>query len=624
MKKNINRLFVAGCLLLIGSCKKSFLDKAPGVDVTESTVFASKVNLDLFLNTLYKNGVHSNFRYRDQQNFNTTVNVGGATVINNTDCIHPSASYTDEGDASEADFVSSNVWNKGGVVSSNFVNNEDYRYYIRWIALRQVALILKRIDEVPDADAAYKNQVKAEVKVIRAMNYLEMIKRYGGVPIVDSMFAAGVQIDAPRRSFEDCVNFIVKDCNDAINNNDLPAAQSVVLKGRINKATAYAVKAKTLLYAASPQFNTATPFLSMDNAANNKLICYGNYDVSRWQKAADATKEALDYLAGNGYTLIDVPAARNPPQSSTGYIGNYRNSWEQYNNAEIIFGYQGNNVNNTGNAPLTFINPTCYGSFWSGISVPLNFIRKYEDTLGNMVTWGASGGTNLLDKYGQLDPRFKQTIDYTGSYYNASYPISEIYIGGKHYGNCKGGNWMHKYIPYNLSGNVFLNDVLFRVNELYLNYAEVLNELSGPGAYSAPTLTTPAQVAAYFANATAYPTVPTSAYDIVNKIRLRSGMRPLPPNLSQSEFRLRLRNERSVELVMDDQRLWDVRRWGIAQDEGVMQGKFDGLQINKVGSLYSWQVYTFETRVFNTNMYLHPFPQTEVLKGNLIQNPGWQ
>lgn len=616
-------MLAAGCLLMMASCKKSFLDKAPGVDITENTVFTSKVNLDVFLNTLYKNGVHSNFRYRDQQNFNTTVNVGGATVINNTDCIHPSASYTEEGDASEADFVSSNVWNKGGVLASNIVNNEDYRYYIRWIALRQVALILKRIEEVPDADAAYKAQVRGEVKVIRAMNYLEMVKRYGGVPIVDSMFEAGVQIDAPRRSFEDCINFIVKDCNEAIADNDLPAAQSAVLKGRVNKATAYAVKAKALLYAASRQFNTATPYLNMANAANNKLICYGNYDINRWKLAADATKEALEYVLNNGYALIDVAAGRKPATGTTGAIGNYRNAWEQYNNAEIIFGYQGNNVNNTGNAPITFINPTCYGSFWSGITVPLNFVRKYEDTLGNVVTWGAAGGTNLLDKYGQLDWRFKQTINFTASYYNAANPISEIYIGGKHYGNCKGGNWMHKYIPFNLSGNVFLNDVLFRVNELYMNYAEALNELNGPGASSAPLLTTPALIANYF-NTYNYAAVPTSAYDLVNKIRLRSGMLPLPAGLSQEQFGLRLRNERAIELVMDDQRLWDVRRWGIAQDEGVMQGKFDGLQINKVGTLYSWQVYTFETRVFNTNMYLHPFPQTEVLKGNLVQNPGWQ
>lgn len=599
MKKYSSLFLALICFLGISSCKKNFLDKAPGVDVTENTVFSSKVNLDLFINTTYKYAMHSLFRYQDQNIYSTTV------PVLQTDVVHPTSSITDEGDASEAGFITTNEWNAGTIQSGDIVRTEDYRYYIRWIALRQIKLILNRIDEVPDADAAYKNQVKGEMKVLRAMNYMEMIKRYGGVPIVDTVFEAGVPVNVPRSSLQDCINFVLKDCDDAIANTDLPAAFSAVLKGRANKATAHAIKSKVLLFAASPQFNTANPWLSMDNPANNKLICLGNVDASRWQKAADAAKAAIDYVEGNGYALIDVPANRNPALPASGAIpiaGNYRNSWEQYNNSEIILSYQGFGTTNTGNQPLKFINPVCYGSFWSGVTLPLNFLRKYEKLDGTPMTWDAAGGTDLLGKYAQLDPRFRQSINFTASYYNAANPISLIFNGGKDYANCKGGTWVHKYIPFNTAGNFVMPDVIFRVNELYMNYAEASNETGTPAGY-------------------------TEAYVYINKIRLRSGMPALPAGLSQAALRDRIRNEIAIELFFDDHRMWDIRRWGIAEQEGVMQGKFEGLQINRTGTapnyLYSWLPYTFENRTFGKRMYLHPFPQAEFLKGNLVQNPGY-
>ncbi len=601
MKKIILIIPVILCLFIISACKKEFLDKAPGVDLTEDNVFLTKANLESFLATVYKYSMHSNFRYRDQGNI-------PFSQVNSTDCIHPSSSISDEGDASEAAFVNNNRWNEGLVLPSNIINVEDFRYFIRWIAMRQIALVINRVDEVPDADEAYKKQVVAEVKFLRALMYMEMLKRYGGVPIVDQMFEPGEAVNVPRSSFEDCVKFILKNLDEAIPN--LPPIYSASQTGRATSVAALALKSEVLLYAASPQYNTATPVLSMANPADNKLICYGNYDVNRWKLAADAAKEALDFALANGYGLIDEPNNRSPKEldnGTVGPLGNYRASWEIHNNKELILMFQGGQlaggITNIGNAPLTFINPACFGSFWSGISVPLNFIRKYEDTLGQVVTWDVKGGPDLIAKYRSLDPRFKQTMAYTNSYYTARDPIAQIYNGGKDYVNCKGGLWLRKYIPRNAtSGNFVMNDVLFRVNELYLNYAEALNEFS-----AAP---------------------PPEAYAAVNAIRSRSKMPNLPEGLSKEQFRERVRNEIAIELVADDHRFWDVKRWLIAENEGVMKGNFDGLRINRVGTApnytYSWEPYTFETRTFNRNMYLHPFPQSEVLKGNLIQNPGWQ
>ncbi|MFN3489097.1 MAG: RagB/SusD family nutrient uptake outer membrane protein, partial [Emticicia sp.] len=244
--KKIYLLFTL-CCLISSSCNKDFLDKAPGVDLTENNVFLNKASLENFMATVYKYSVHSNFRYRTQGDL-------PFSQVNATDCIHPSSSISDEGDASEANFVNNNRWNEGTVLPANIVNVEDFRYFIRWIALRQINLVLKRVNEVPDADDAYKKQVMGEVKFLRALNYMEMLKRYGGVPIIDKVFEAGVKADVPRSSFEDCVKFILKDIDEAVPN--LPVAYSASQTGRATSVAAAALKSEVLLYAASPQYNT--------------------------------------------------------------------------------------------------------------------------------------------------------------------------------------------------------------------------------------------------------------------------------------------------------------------------------------------------------------------------------
>lgn len=330
------------------ACQKNFLDKAPGVDLTEDNAFLNKANLETFITTIYRYGVHSNFRYRIQSEVVTSPAsyYTPFSGVNTTDCIHPSSSISDEGDASEASFVHSNRWNEGTVLPATIVNLEDFRYYIRWIALRQINLVLERINEVPDADEVYKKQVIAEVKSLRALNYLEMLKRYGGVPIVDKVFDPGEKVVVPRSSFSDCVTFILKDIDESVPN--LPAAYSASQTGRVTALVALAIKSEVLLYAASPQYNTATPVLSMASAADNALICYGNVDPNRWKLAADAAKAALDYALANGYGLVDEPANRNPKEldnGTVGPLGNYRVAWETTNNKELIFMYQGGSNN---------------------------------------------------------------------------------------------------------------------------------------------------------------------------------------------------------------------------------------------------------------------------------------
>lgn len=618
MKKIITICTIITVVIMMPSCKKSlndFLQKAPGVDVNEDAVFSSKVNVDAFVSTLYEYGMFSILPNRQ----NTAI-ISNPSTNAIPSPIGTLAAATDEG-KNESTFQFANVWNTATVTNQSIIGSEDYRYYARWKAIRMANILLERVDELTDpaADAAYKKQVKAQAKFMRALQNFEMLKRYGGIPLVTRRFttvdSAYEQAILPRSTFAECVNAILKDCDEAYPDLEIvyPSAQ----KGRVTKLSALALKSRTLLYAASPMFNTATPYLSMADPANNKFICYGNFDKNRWKLAADAAMEVLTFAAPSGISLIDVPANRKPLEASvtgTNFLnGNYRISWERQDNTEIILADKSNSAaGNNFSFPWQNIMPQDMGGFYGGTSVLLNFMKKYEDTLGRVVTWSDAGGNDLQAKYGSLDPRFKQSIGYNNSRWNASHPLIEAYAGGKHNRLNWGGQWMLKPAPEGIAtGSVVPSLPMFRLNEFFLNYAEAINEFSGPGSSSVAANAEP-------------PNIPTSAYDAVNRIRARSGMPKIPAGLTADQFRVRVRNERAIELAFEDHRFWDIRRWLIAEDEGVMKGAMFGIKITKLdATTFKYVPYLIENRSFNKNMYLHPFDLNEVLKGKLVQNPGW-
>ncbi|HEY4154427.1 MAG TPA: RagB/SusD family nutrient uptake outer membrane protein [Puia sp.] len=551
------------------------MDKAPGVDVTEDTIFSSQAQVETLITGIYNLGVHNGYPFLDE-NYRT-----------NMDGIE--AGCTDEGECTASWFWPNSTWNVGNINQQN--GGSDFRWTDRWNVIRKCNIVLERIDGVPNTPQSYKDQVTGEVKFLRALAYFEMLKFYGGVPIVDKRFQLSDDLKVGRNSVEDVVNFIVKNCDEAA--ALLPDVYPATLRGRATKGADLMLKSRTLLYAASPLFNTGTPYLSMSDAGNNKFVCYGNYDVTRWQAAADAAKAVLDWAPHGGIALI----------TDQGVDKNYKYMWERTDNNEIIFASQRNGLDGSafgGMAPpVPPINALC------GITVWLNFVQHYEKKDGTPQTWDMNGGNDLNEKYDELDPRFKQTLSYNGAFWNTTIPNMQTYTGGQQSNLCFGGVWLKKAIPdewNNTSSQVSVNWTVFRLAEAYLNYAEALNEAQGP--------------------------VP-EAYDAVNTIRERSGMPDLPTGLSQSDFRLRVQNERTVELAYEEHRFWDVRRWLIAENDGIMNGTMWGLTITPYpapvpdNTDFSYLPYAREVRVFSKREYLHPFPNGEMLKGYLVQNPGY-
>lgn len=578
--KNIVILLICSIIYLISaSCEErfgDFLAKAPGVDVTEDTIFSSQVSAESFIANTYYYGSHSIYPYEDQ--------------LSGMDGFEGAA--TDEGECIAAWFKT-NQWNVANMTPSN---NQDNRFTLRGRAIRYANIIIERINEVPDADQAYKDRVIGEMKFIRAWNNFESFKYYGGVPIVNKRFLIDDNMKTPRSTLEETVNAIVKDCDEAA--EILPDAYSANYRGRATKGAALALKSKVLLYAASPLFNTGTPFLNMSKTDNNNLICYGNFDNSRWQTAAEAAKAVIDWAPAGNIALV----------TNRGNDKNYKYVWTKHDNAEIILATKKNSAlayTSGGRCWKLTLPPSIYSGM-GGVTVSMNFIRLYEKTDGTPQTWDmVNGGTDLNLKYSQLDLRFKQSIAYNGSSWNSDYPNVQTFQGGAQANQCYGGTWIHKLIPDEItfaSPSYIPNGIIFRLAESYLNYAEALNEAQGPVQ---------------------------AAYDAVNIIRTRSGQPNLLAGLTKEQFRARVWNERAIELFNEEHRLWDLRRWLMAESTiyGGMNGTLFGIKITPVaGSTpqqYRYEPSIIESRTFLRRMYLNPFPLNEVYKGYLIQNPGY-
>ncbi|MRG45195.1 RagB/SusD family nutrient uptake outer membrane protein [Chitinophaga sp. SYP-B3965] len=569
--KKLHALYLLGLfsVLSFSSCEKKFLDKAPGVDVTENTIFSSQTELEMYIASIYRHGIHHGFPTEDRS-------------LTNAATYDMAAGATDEGEFA-AGWLISQRWNSSNITASDIVNLEDYRFFLRWTAIRMCNILIERAGDVPNVTDAYRNQVIGEAKFIRALNYIEMVKRYGGVPIVDKRFQLTDNFDLGRNTLQESFNFIVSDATDAA--EKLPPTYPSTMRGRATKGAALALKSRALLYAASPLSNTAQPYMSLGE--NDKFLCLGNNDKNRWKLAADAAKAVLDWAPGAGIHLI----------TDKGTTANYRYQWTTNDNAEVILAAKVYGPRNAWEIPWATIKPNVLlggRQGWAGLMATFNFVKKYEKVDGTPQTWPLAGGNDLFLKINELDPRFKQTIAYQNSQWNIEDPQLDCRT-------TQTGFWMHKTIPYELTNGAAQvpNWQLFRLAEAYLNYAEALNEFNdGPNA---------------------------DAYEAVNVIRRRSGMPELPANLSQEAFRERVHHERDIELAFEDHRFWDIRRWMVAEQNGVMQGDFWGLQLKAIpgSSEYNYVPYIYEQRTFLRKMYLHPFILSEVNKGHIVQNPGW-
>jgi len=570
--KNLKYLFCFLTLVVFVSCQK--LDRELETDINQQQIAGSFNNVQSLLN-----GVYSELR----EGF---LEIGGEAMMASTT---DEAEHTNE--SSSVQLFNQGAWNAS--------NNPADVWGTNFRAIRRANLFLETADPAKINLDAFKtdiptltlklaeiNRWRYEARFLRAFFYFELVKRYGGVPLITKTLTEQDIATTQRASLEQCVKFIVDECDSAA--TTLPLVYATGELGRATKGAALSLKSRVLLYAASDLFNTPS---WAGGYAKPELISLPVGDrMLRWKAAADAAKAVID-LAGTGYALAT----------------NYRSLFTTFNSPEIIF-TRSNAASNSfeiNNFPIGF------NLGRSGTTPTQDLVDAYEVKVNatTSIPFDWSNPVHAAAPYANRDPRLGLSVVTNGSSFSTVSGQTrsvEIWTGGRD-GKpipdaTKTGYYLRKYV--NESVNITNNNtavhswIYFRLAEIFLNYAEALNEYS-PGH---------ADIKIY-----------------VDRVRNRTGviMPPLPAGLSQSQARDRIRTERRIELAFEDHRAWDVRRWMIAP--AAFGTAIRGVKITQVSpGVFAYVPETVENRAFQPKMYLFPILQTELsVAPGLVQNPLW-
>lgn len=510
-----------------------------------------------------------------------------AQMFNDFDSIYGGAIKASATD--EADFANSlsdiHKFYNGGWSAANPFSTTWQRAYR---AIAEVHIYLEKIDKVDlsdyEYDSNYPNMVLQfglypyELRFLRAYYYFELARAYGDVPLVLKSLTNEEANNVTRTPVQDVFKFIVKECDEIaeylpISYRNEPGAEI----GRATRGAAMALKARTLLYAASPLFNK-------DN--NQEL----------WHEAAVACKDLLDRAGEWGITL----------SSYSTLWGHNANT-----NSELILGINRGESNTfeRNNYPVGVEN----GSSGNCPTQSLVDVYEYKD---NGETFGQRhpGDINVTKEnpYEGLDPRFAMTIVKNGDQWptNSAQKITiETYEGGFNgapkYNATTTGYYLRKYVDgncvttYNNPSTQRHTWIVFRLAEMYLDYAEAMYN--------------------YYGDADAKGDLGMSANEAINVLRNRSDIQ-MPEFTGSAGFMERYRRERMVELAFEDHRFWDVRRWKIGNSAFA---SVQGADLKLVNGDVMLSRKTI-ARGWDDKYYLFPIPQSEIQKNpKLTQNPGW-
>ena len=612
----------------------SFLEKAPGVDVTKDTIFAKGEYAREFLwkaygmkyfglPTIWDGGV------------GIRMNIGMFETL--SDCYHDHVDWTDV-----RRLYYPGVYNASSESGSGTKFN--YSRELVWECVRQCWIFINSIDAVPESEmkADEKDRLKAEAKCIIAERYFDLFRHFGGLPLVKEDYPAQASYDIPRATVEETVNFMTGLLDEAIACPSFPWALSSselnTWSGRYTKGAAMGLKAKILTFAASPLFNDNQPYYSGSSEAVEKHhVWYGGYKPELWTATLNACEAFFTQLSTNGgYELTKASSETHSayrsafakayfnPQNNTellisnrhrgwGY-GGAMNSWDAW--AYVFF--------ERGVAPYT---PTYefMELFPNADGSDFDFNKAVAE---NKVFFDLNQETNTPYDYPTRDPRLYETIRVNGQ--NVGGRAMQFWEGGRdnvndsrlETGQTATGMMLYKFYQQGSSSmaGVQRQWPYLRLAEMYLLYAEALIQ---NGRLD-------------------------DAIKQINVVRARVGLPGLKesnPGKNYNDKNVLLETllrERACELGFEDTRFFDLIRYKRAKDfEKVLHGihiyRADGKEgeweaaqgpyprqfTYKVFELSNPRRYWWDAG-FDPKWYLSAFPIAEVNKGyGLTQNPGW-
>src|SRR5437016_4254826 len=548
------RIAIAVCGLLGATSCQGVLDVTPKDQFPDQAVFADPNLAQAFLSDAYRGLGHGLYE------------IMLASMTDETHFIH---NYNTE------------VVLQSLITSSARGALDDGRYsHFNWgpsyARIRQTNIFLSHIDAA-GFDDALKRRMKAEAYFLRAYFYHNLMRMYGGVPLLTKVYGLNEDYKVARNSFKETVDFIVANADSAA--ALLPLSFSGTDVGRATKGAALALKARVLLYAASDLYNL--------NPTDCRFTGYPTPQdrVALWRAAKDAAKAVMDLGI---YGLF-----RPSPASPQAATQNYGDLFLQRMSEEVILSRFFLSTRDDGYNPGLHNGPNGFHT-WGGNTPLQNLVDYYRMADGSKFAW--SNPVEAAAPYTNRDPRFYASIAYDGAPWRTRPddvknldPVGTIQTfraltltGGsvmagldtrdspvENWNGAYSGYYLRKFIDPSINAQFTKEQVpwiFFRYGEVLLNYAEASIELN--------------EVA--------------DALAALNQIRRRAGMPDLAagPNL-RDEYR----NERRIEMAFEEQRFFDVRRWMVAPQ--VLSKPAGGINISLTGAnrldRSTWTNYRYQT-----------------------------
>jgi len=610
--RNISLLTVVSGALLT-SCKKDFLNTKPLNQASSATTWSDPNLSEAFVTELY-NGMNAGFL--SQMNF---------------DCQTDNALYN----FGKQSIMESNINPDNGSGEPNGTTDWNDMY----ARIRSANISLTQLATAP-IDKTLADRLTGEALFMRAYFYNQLLRYYGGVPLVTKVYdASATDFTIARSSYSDCVDFIVNDLDKAAG----LLQGKTLAQGRATSDACLALKARVLLYAASDLHDMPTAKAKsslLAGYAHPELLGYIDGDRgARWKKAQDAAKAVMD-LGKYGYMLtLSAPTTAAAGQTNYQNIYLSRGGGE----AEMIFGRYIVNAKDDGGGWYPRNNNTNGYHSWTSSEPTQDLVDDYEMMDGSKFDW--KNPAQAAAPYQNRDPRFYASILYDGAPWKPRTPdgagidpYNEIQMGTYETGTAGAGvpyfgldtrngpleNWNGTRTGYAIKKFIDPNPAIFdnntrqeipspmlRYTEVVLNYIEASIALGQEG----------------------------EARTWLNKIRFRAGM----PAVTDAGDALvaRYRNERNLEMLFEEQRFYDTRRWMIAPTtlgNKVRIMKLTGaLKPGKTVAVYRYNTdnysYTYtvqeldpgvENRTWKDLAYFPPLYRNEISKNSkLIQNPGY-
>ena len=524
-----------------------------------------------------------------------------------------------------------------------------------YIGIRYCNMLLDNVDSVPDMEASEKLRWKDEAKFLKAYFHFCLTRQYGPIPIVDKNAEIGESVDNVhlyRNSLDECFDYIVKTLDEILQDGGLPDVieNEVSELGRVTNCIVKAFKAQVLVYAASPLFNGNTDYKGYVDNRGKEIFCPDKTEaerISRWEKATDACREAIEMLERYGFGLYHYESNEYSISERTRYFLTRRGSMTDPENPESVWCYTNWNATQSSSMPFQFSGGTSRATYTTAavgvLSVPIELLSQYYTDHGlpieHDLSWKeidpfsfrkATADDKLIIKpdyttiqlHFNRDNRFYADIAFDGASWignGATTEASTYFLPRAGQLNCfyypasgnNTANYIRKLINHKTVGSSQLTlsnyyAPIISMREMYLYYAEALNESGADWTVVVPWLNLLRARSGVLDVETAW----DSYSDDPGKYKTKEGLREI------------IHQERTIELMFEGHRCWDQRRWKEAMDS--FNHPISGWTYWESSDEAFFSPQVQYQQVFEVRDYFWPIKNSELYKNpNLVQNPGW-